>query len=324
MADEWHFFIKRLNKTLNKSMAFLTPTGMVLGLLLSSRISWMKPIVTVLFALVTLIGALGMDLSDFKQVLNRPKPLLTVFICSHIFMPTFIWMFANLFFSASPDVVVGFILLSAIPIAVSSYVWSSIYYGKGSLSLSIILLDTLLAPFLTPLTVRIFTRTNVVFDASGIMRSLFLMVVIPSIIGMAINHFAYETVTKKVLPNVKPLSKIFLFLVVLINASQIGSRVTFKLGYLKIAALNIALTVLGFLLAYGLSRLMHFEKDEQVSITYGGTLRNLNAALVLALQFFPPESSIPVVFGIIVQQILSAFMGKGLFGRYQDKMQRLE
>lgn len=305
-------------------MAFLTPTGMVLGLLLGFRISWMKPIVTLLFALVTLIGALGMDLSDFKQVLNRPKPLLTVFLCSHIIIPTCIWMFANLFFSASPDIVVGFVLLSAIPIAVSSYVWSSIYYGKGSLSLSIILLDTMLAPFLTPLTVRIFTRTNVVFDASGIMRSLFIMVVIPSIIGMAINHFAYEKVTTKVIPNVKPLSKIFLFLVVLINASQIGSKVTFQWGYLKIALLNFALTILGFLLSYGCARLMRFGKDEQVSITYGGALRNLNAALVLALQFFPPEAAIPVVFGIIGQQILSAFMGKALFGRYQDEMQKLE
>lgn len=305
-------------------MAFLTPTGMILGLLLSSRISWMKPIVTLLFALVTLIGALGMDLSDFKQVLKRPKPLLTVFFCSHIIIPICVWMFANLFFSASPDIVVGFVLLSAIPIAVSSYVWSSIYYGKGSLSLSIILLDTMLAPFLTPLTVRIFTRTNVVFDTSGIMRSLFIMVVIPSIIGMAINHFAYEKVTTKVIPNVKPLSKIFLFLVVLINASQIGSKVTFQWGYLKIALLNFALTILGFLLSYGCARLMRFGKDEQVSITYGGALRNLSAALVLALQFFPPEAAIPVVFGIIGQQSLSAFMGKALFGRYQDEMQKLE
>lgn len=305
-------------------MAFLTPTGMVLGLLLGYRISWMKPIVTVLFALVTLNGALGMDLSDFKLVLRRPKPLLTVFVCSHIIIPLFIWMFANLFFSNSPDVVVGFVLLSSIPVAVSSYVWSSIYYGKGSLSLSVILIDTILAPFLTPLTVRIFTRTNVVFDASGIMRSLFLMVVIPSIIGMTINHFAYETVTKKVIPNVKPLSKIFLFLVVLINASQIGSKVTFRWGYLKIAALNVSLTILGFLLAYGCARLMRFEKDEQVSITYGGALRNLNAALVLALQFFPPEASIPVVFGIIGQQVLAAFMGKAMFGKYQEEMQRLE
>lgn len=324
MAAEWNSFINKLNKILNKHMAFLTPTAMTLGLLLGSRISWMKPIVTLLFALVTLIGALGMDLSDFKKVLIRPKPLLVVFFCSHIIIPTCIWMFANLFFSDSPDVVVGFILLSAIPIAVSSYVWSSIYYGKGSLSLSIILIDTILAPFLTPLTVRIFTRTSVVFDTSGIMRSLFIMVVIPSIIGMTINHFAYEKVTKKVIPNVRPFSKIFLFLVVLINASLIGSKVNFRWGYLKIAALNVSLTVLGFLIAYGASRLMRFEKEEQVSITYGGGLRNLNAALVLALQFFPPEASIPVVFGIIGQQILASFIGKALFGKHQEEMQKLE
>lgn len=316
-------FVNRLNRALNKSMAFLTPTAMVLGLLLGHKVSWMKPIVTVLFALVTLFGALGMDLSDFKKVVIHPKPLLTVFFCSHIIIPLFVWIVANMFFHASPDVVVGFVLLSAIPVAVSSYVWSSIFYGKGSLSLTIILVDTILAPLLTPLKIRILTKTNVVFDASGIMRSLFIMVVIPSIIGMIINHFYYDKVTTKIIPNVKPLSKIFLFMVILINASLIGSRLTFKWGHLKIAMLNIIVTVMSFLLSYICSRIMQFDKTEQISITYGGALRNLNAALVLSLQFFPPETSIPVAFGIIGQQVLASFTGKALFGKHQERMQTL-
>lgn len=324
MTKQQRPFLQTLDGALNRYMALITPIGLIFGFLLGPRILWMEQAVPFLFAMVTLIGALGMDLSDFKEVLSRPKPILLVLVCSHVLIPLCVWILASLFFGNSPETVMGFVLLSAIPIAVSSYVWCSIYYGKGSLALSIILIDTILAPLLTPLTVRIFTQTDIVFNTQGIMLSLLYMVVIPSILGMVLNHIAHDKVVTVIIPHTKPLSKVFLFLVVMINASLIASRVALSWDHLGIAVLNIGLTVLGFLISYGCSKLMRCSKAEQVTITYSGSMRNLSAALVLAIQYFPPQASIPVVFGILGQQMLASILGKIVFGGYQRKMQAQE
>ena len=43
------------------------------------------------------------------------------------------------------------------------------------------------------------------------------------------------------------------------------------------------------------------------------SMRNISAALVLAIKFFPPDSSIPVLVGVVLQQSIAALMGKMLF-----------
>lgn len=310
----------KANKVLERSMPILTPAGVVIGLLLGDMISWMKPAVTWLFAFLTLSGAFGINPRDFFRVFKHPKPIIAFFVGSHVCMPLIAWGVSSLLFRGDPAIVMGFVLLFSIPTAVVGYIWSSIYHGDGALALSLILLDTILAPIVTPFTVKFLTHTAVQIDTTGMMLSLVWMVVIPSIIGIFVNFITKGTVNDHVGPCLKPLGKVALLFVVAINVSQIADEILkFNATYIPVVLLCIVLAVGGFLLGKLAAKLCRVGKEQTVNLTFSIGLRNISAALVLAISFFPPHSALPVIFGIVFQQTICALTGQNLFGEKRNK-----
>ena len=306
------------NNYLEKFMPVLTPLGVILGLIFGEHLAPLKPWVIWLFAFITLSGAMGLEMSDFKKVLTNPLPVVLIFFCAHVITPIAVFVLGNLIFPGQNDIITGYILLSAIPAAVASYIWTSIYYGNGALTLTAIFLDTLLAPLVTPFIVKTLTSSDIVIDTRGMVASLFAMVVVPSIIGVLANHLSQNRLRKYVTGYCKPVSKIVLLMVIAINTSQAAHRFHFDFSLLKIALVNVVLTIFGFLLAYGVSRLIRAEKEIQVSMTFASGMRNISAAMVLAINFFPPGSSIPVITGVVLQQTISALVGYILFVRHKQ------
>ena len=307
-----------LNNRLDKLMGILTPAGVCIGLLLGYRVSWLKPLVTYLFAFVTFSGSLGMKFSDFLYLKKKPSTVIIAIASSHIIMPTVVYIIASLFLTGMEDTVTGFILLYANPTAVVSYIWSSIYKGNDILSLSLILISTLIAPIVTPYTTSLFTHSSIKIDTTGMMFSLLYMVVIPCIIGVIVNTLSKGKAKNEVNPYLKPFTKFALLIVSIINTSQIAGKLSLEPSLLKIAGLNIFFAFLGFFLGYAISKIMRFSAEDIVSVSYTVGLRNISAALVLAVNFFPPETSIPVLIGITIQQIIAAIFGSAFLARYSS------
>ena len=309
--------LNRLNQSLERIMPIITPTGVILGLILGSRVSWMKPSVTWMFAFLTFSGALGISSSNFLNVVKKPKNILIFFLGTNIIMPLLAWMLASLFFGSQPAVVTGYVLLLSIPTAVSGYIWSAIYRGNGALSLTLILISTILAPILTPYTINLLTQSSVAIDTSSMILSLLKMVVLPSLLGVSLNSLTKGKVTVNVAPTLKPFSKVALFFVIIINTSLVSERLLAEAtwAYLPIALLCAFLAASGYPIAYSLGRLAKIPHEENISITFASSMRNISAALVLAIEFFPAQTALPVIFGIVFQQTVCAFMGHFLFGR---------
>ncbi len=153
-------------------MPVLTPSGVLMGLLLGSLVSWMTPSVPYLFGLITFIGGLGISSNAFfGGVIKKPKAILFFILGANIIMPLIAWALANLLFPGHPAIITGFILLMAIPpTAITGYIWANIYQGNGgALSLTLIIVSTLLAPpILTPpYTVALLAQTTVQIDTKG-------------------------------------------------------------------------------------------------------------------------------------------------------------
>ena len=119
--------LRRLNYRLERIMPVLTPSGVILGLLLGSLISWMKPSVSYLFAFITFSGALGISSQDFFKVIRKPKAIFIFLFGTNLIMPLISWSLANLLFPNQSEVITGFVLLMAIPTALTGYIWSGIY-----------------------------------------------------------------------------------------------------------------------------------------------------------------------------------------------------
>lgn len=308
-----YFYI--INKRLNRMMGILTPIGVCIGLLLGEKVSCYKPVVTYLFAFVTFSGALGMKASDFTYLRRKPAPVALAIACSHIIMPLVVYCLGSIMFQDRKDTVTGFILLYSNPTAVVSYIWCSIYMGNEILSLSLILLSTILAPVITPLAVKILTATDVQIDTTGMMISLLYMVVIPSICGVLINTITKGKAESDVNPYLKPFTKVALILVSIINTSQVSGQLSIGLSLFEILIVNVGLAFFGFYLGYFMARMFRLSEQDVVSLSYSVGLRNISAALVLAVSFFPPDSSIPVLIGITIQQVIASFFGTAMFGR---------
>lgn len=313
--DDAERALRRLNATIERYMPLLTPTGVVLGLILSTRIAWMKGAATWLFAFLTLVNAMGVSVSDFGKVIKKPRPLLSFALCAYLLIPCAVHIAGNLFFS-NPDTVTGYILLYCIPTAVVGCVWSGIYRGNMALSLTILVIATCLAPFITPLSIKLLASSSVVLDTSGMIKSLFLMVVIPSLIGVLINFLTKGKCADRVQPDLKPFTKVALLLVIIINTSQVAERIISEATWAYVPqALGAALfTSMGFFISYAISHLMKLDHQDTISVVYAGGMRNISAALVLAIEFFPPATSIPVISGIVLQQTTCAIISHFLFG----------
>ncbi|MFA6783513.1 MAG: bile acid:sodium symporter family protein [Sphaerochaeta sp.] len=309
--------LKRFNFILERIMPILTPLGVILGLILGSHVSWMKSSVTVLFAFVTFCGSLGINSSAFFKVVKKPKSIFVFFLGANVLLPVLAWILASLFFGASPSIVTGYVLLLSIPTAVSGYIWSAIYKGNEALSLTLILISTLIAPLATPYTVSLLARTSIEIDTTSMMLSLLKMVVIPSLLGVLLNNLTKGKVNNHITPNLRPFSKLALFAVIIINTSQISDKLLSNASwaYLPVALLCAVLTASGYPISYGLGKLAKLSTEDNKSVTFASSMRNISAALVLAIEFFPAETALPVIFGIVFQQTTCAFMAYFLFGR---------
>ena len=298
-------------------MPVLTPTGVVLGLLLSSFFVPMKPLVTWLFAFLTLVNGMGVSPKDFSSVIRRPKPVLAFLLLSYLILPLLVAMVSYAVFRGNQEIIIGFVLLYSIPTAVAACIWSGIYNGNGALSLTVLIIGTLLAPIATPLTVRVLGGSEIAIDTNGMIISLLWMVVIPSIAGIAINALTKGKCAEHVSPCLKPFTKIALLLVIVINTSQVAEELLNGISaeYIPPLAMALLCTLAGFAISAFASRIMKLSREEAVSVTFGAGMRNISAAMVIAIEFFPPRSVIPVISGIVFQQSAAAISAHFLFGR---------
>ena len=75
------------------------------------------------------------------------------------------------------------------------------------MTLSIILVDTVLSPFIVPLSLSVLAGANVQMDVWGMMKGLAEMVVIPSIAGMMVNQFSPPVRTQAISRSLSPFQK---------------------------------------------------------------------------------------------------------------------
>lgn len=307
-------FIK-LNKKFEKIMAFITPTAVLIALVFGKYFVPLKPLVNILFGLMTFFGAMKISAEDMKAAFKKPLFIVAYVIASFLIMPLFAQVISKTLFSNSIIVGSGYNLVRAVPTAVVGSVWATMFNGNLAVSLAILLIDTLLAPAITPFMLKIYTGTAVQLDTFGMMKSLCFMVVIPFILGIVFNHFFKKQIKETIGPITNPISKILFFVEIIINVSQVSQRIVSEASwdYALVIVAALILSVLGFLTGHMVSIVISLQKKEDVSITFAVALRNTNAALVLAIGFLPELAALPIIFSIVIQQTLAAIMGKLLF-----------
>ncbi len=308
-------FFNQLNNLLDKAMPLLTPIGVTCGFMFPDSFIKLKPYVPWLFAVMTLSGAIKLRFAEMKAAIGNPRPIISFFIAAHIIMPFLAFVFGTLFNPQNHDIAAGFVLLFAIPTAVSGFIWNSIFSGLGALSLTLIVLDTLLAPLIVPFTISILLGPLIVFSLSGMALSLIGMVVIPTIIGISVHELTNGSIPKAVGDYLGVISKLFLLLVIAANTSAVAPKVSLNSpGIWLIALQGIGLSASGFILGKLTGFFAHTDEQSRRTLVFSVGLRNISAAATLAIAFFPEQAALPAILGMIFQQTLASFSGRILLG----------
>ena len=315
--------LAKINKVLEKWMPAIAPASLLLGIALSEQLQPYKDVVPWIFAFMTFAGSLGTNFADLKRVILHPLPLLVCMLLLHVWMPLVAFGTGHLLFPDDVHTITGLTLAFIIPTGIISFMWVSIYRGNIALTLSIILLDTFLSPFVVPYTMEVLFGSMIHIDTWGMMSGLIYMVVLPSLLGMALNQLTKGRIKPVLGPKLSPFSKLGLVAVISINTSSVASSfLNLDAKLFAIIATVFLIAASGYAWGWLVARLFKWDRPIIVALTFNSGMRNISAGAVLALTYFPSPVVLPVIVGSLFQQLLAsiyAFLLRRTYGMEEEE-----
>lgn len=304
------------NQYIQKRMAFITPICLILGVCFSDIAKHGLPLVPWVFAFMTFAGALKSSFRDVANVFRTPKVLLVSLAVIHIFVPCIACGLGHLIFPDNANLIAGMVLEFSVPTAVSGLMWITVYDGNSPLSLSLVVIDTILAPFAIPVALQLLLGSRITMDVGEMMSDLIFMVAIPAIAAMCLNQISKGKVKETWPSKLAPFSKLALMYVVTCNSSKIAPYVkSMNAERILVTLVILVLAAGGYVLGGFVARIMKQDQETTVSLIYGIGMRNISTGAVIAAAYFPGEVVFPVMIGTLFQQVLAATFGKVLIDR---------
>lgn len=186
-----------------------------------------------------------------------------------------------------PALATAVLLLSLAPAGVASPGVSSMYKGNVSLSIVIVVVSALLAPFLIPLVLQLFVARQIDLAVAPIFRTLLISVFIPLVAHVPFRRYAVARWLRAhdaviVIPAIG-------ILVMLV----ISQQKAFILDHALEAALFVAITTVLYLLYYAFGWMIFPRATlrNRISFALGSGVNNTAIVIVLAFLYFSPEVS---------------------------------
>lgn len=291
-------------------MAVLTPLSLVLGVFLEDVGGYLLFLVPWLFAFMTFSSSLSMKLNDIKVFTKYHKTILISIAFLHILMPIWAYTLSTIIFD-DHLLTIGYVLSVAVPTGVTSVIWVNICKGHIPLSLSIVLIDTLLSPIIMPYLLHIIVGESIAIDTASIIIDLLWMIVLPSIAGIALNELSKGSIQNTIGKYLGPLSKISLFGVIMINSSAIAPYLKdINWELIGVIFLVLILSISGYIFAMLLGRFIWKDTSILTTFVFIGGMRNIAVGVIVATTYFPAKVAMPVVFGMLFQQVLASLFSK--------------
>ena len=313
--------LEKFNSFMEKWMAFVTPACLLTGVLFPDIAKHGVPYVTYAFAFMTFIGALKSRFRDVADVFKRPLPLILMLLVLHVLGPVAACGLGHLLFPGNMNYITGMVLEFSVPAAVISLMWVSIYNGNSPLSLSLVVIDTILAPFLIPSVLKLLVGSSVKMDTVGMMKELVFMIALPAVLAMCLNEVSHGKVMETWPKKLAPFSKLALIFVVTSNSSKVAPYIRdMNMQRVKVALAILVLAASGYALGWFVAYIFRKDRSTAVSMMYGTGMRNISAGAVIAAAYFPGEVMFPVMIGTLFQQVLAALFGK-LLAQKKEKQE---
>ena len=278
----------------------------------------------ILLPLALAIVMLGMGLSllpvDFNRITRYPKAVAVGTVCQILLLPL-IGALIALVVPMQPDIAVGLIILAVCPGGPSSNLVTYLAKGDVALSVSLTAVSSVITVFTIPLfanlALQYFLGTNaeIALPIGSTMLQIFLITLLPTVIGMAIRQQFPDTARRLE----KQMSRLATGLLALIIVLLLVSESSKLPGFLAQVGTGIVLlNLLAMLTGFLAGKVFRLSPAQQISIAIEVGIQNGTLAIAITAGLLNnPDMAVPAA----VYSLFMYFTGFGaiLYGRQASR-----
>lgn len=258
---------------------------------------------------------MGMTLTweNFKAVFKSPKIIAFGVFLQYLIMPFAAFAIAKIF-SLPAGLFAGVVLVGCSPGGTASNVMC--YLGNADVALSITLTttNTFAAVIATPAFSYLFLHKIVPVPFWGMMLSILQIVLVPVLIGTAINSLFGKKIEKirQLFPVLSMLAIVIIIaIIVALNKANI-----FKVDAVTIICV-LVLNTLGYALGYYIPKIFKYDKRICRTIGIEVGMQNSGLSVALAIKYFSLLSALPGAIFSVWQNVSGSLLAG--WWRLRDK-----
>ena len=278
-------------------------------------------ILNIALAVIMFGVALSIKIDDFKLLIKKPKILL-VGVFSQFFLLPALTFVAILIIKPHPSFALGMMMIAACPGGNISNFFSKMAKGNSALSVSLTAFATVICLLMTPLNLQFYSGlyepTNeiiktVQLDPIELFKLVLLILGIPIVLGMLLNHY-FEEISRKIEVLLKPFS-IIVFLTLIMIAFY--DNIDVFLNYIHlVAGLVIFHNIGAYFIGFYTAKIFGLEKRDRKTICIETGIQNGGLGLLLIFQFFDGLGGMALlaafwsIWDMFSGMVLAAFWGR--------------
>ena len=253
----------------------------------------------------------AMSLRDFGAIFKSPAGVVVGVSAQLGIMPIMGFFLAHVS-DFPPEIAAGIVLIGCSPSGVASNVMA--YLAKANLALSITItsISTLLAPFLTPLLMKLLAGEFIEIDVLGMMWSIVQMIILPIGAGLLFNRLLGGKT--RWLDRAMPVLSMSAIAVIIVIITAAGRDSLLDIGGMLLLLVLIHNTF-GYLLGYWYAKLLRLNEQDSRTIALEVGMQNAGLASGIAnsLGKIATMGLAPAVFGPLMNitgSILASYWHK--------------
>lgn len=268
-------------------------------------------LITPLIQIIMFGMGTSMAISDFVGVAKMPKGVIIGILCQFSIMPFLGFILATLS-NFPPEIAAGIILIGCSPSGLASNVMSYLANANLALSITITAVTTLLAPFITPLLMKMLAGEFIEINVLNMMWDIIKMVIIPIGGGLLFNKlFSGKS---KWLDDLMPMVSMVGIAVIIVIITAAGRDSLLEIGGLLILIVLVH-NIFGYNLGYWVARLFKMgERDcRTIALEVGMQNGGLASGLAKEMGKIATVGLAPAVFGPLMNitgSILASYWHK--------------
>jgi predicted Na+-dependent transporter len=228
----------------------------------------------------------------------------------HIAIPAVAWGFGLIFFPDNHMVRIGFLIGAAVPVGITSLIWTHMVKGNVPVSLVVVSMDTIAAPALLPLFILFVIGVSVEIDYLAMIIDLVFMITLPSVAGMMLHDLAGSRSKAFSEGAGGVVSRFAFFGIIFLNAGFVSPFIEWTPLVFRIIFVTCLIVAAGYFVGYAAGRVIRADRWTTAAIIYSAGMRNIATGLVIATGYFAHEAAIPIALSMLFQQPFAAITAK--------------